>query len=54
LVGLKDLDQRSEYVRGQLIEALDHLITLGVAGFRVDAAKHMAADDLKVSLRCSL
>nr|AAW66411.1 Amyrel [Drosophila sternopleuralis] len=46
LVGLKDLDQGSDYVRTQLIEVLDELITLGVAGFRVDAAKHMAADDL--------
>lgn len=50
LVGLKDLDQSSDYVRKQLIEVLDHLITLGVAGFRVDAAKHMAATDLDVRL----
>lgn len=50
LVGLKDLDQSSDYVRRQLIEVLDHLITLGVAGFRVDAAKHMAASDLEVRL----
>lgn len=49
LVGLKDLDQGSEWVRDRLVEFLDHLVELGVAGFRVDAAKHMKADDLKVS-----
>ncbi|XP_030368982.1 alpha-amylase-related protein [Scaptodrosophila lebanonensis] len=47
LVGLKDLDQGNNWVRTQLIAFLDHLIQLGVAGFRVDAAKHMAASDLK-------
>nr|AAO14611.1 AMYREL [Drosophila greeni] len=47
LVGLKDLNQHSDYVRSKLIEFLDHLIELGVAGFRVDAAKHMAAEDLE-------
>jgi len=50
LVGLKDLDQSSDWVRSKLIEFLDHLIELGVAGFRVDAAKHMASEDLEVSL----
>lgn len=48
LVGLKDLDQSKEWVRDRLVEFLDHLVELGVAGFRVDAAKHMKADDLKV------
>nr|AYU65441.1 amylase-related protein [Drosophila baimaii] len=47
LVGLKDLNQHSDWVRSKLIEFLDHLIELGVAGFRVDAAKHMAAEDLE-------
>ncbi|XP_037950210.1 alpha-amylase-related protein [Teleopsis dalmanni] len=48
LVGLKDLDQSQEYVRDRLVEFLDHLVELGVAGFRVDAAKHMAATDLEI------
>ncbi|KAK9871280.1 hypothetical protein WA026_011550 [Henosepilachna vigintioctopunctata] len=46
LSGLKDLNQGSEYVRGKLVEYLNHLIDLGVAGFRVDAAKHMWPADL--------
>ncbi|XP_011187161.2 alpha-amylase-related protein [Zeugodacus cucurbitae] len=48
LVSLKDLDQSTEWVRERLVEFLDHLIKLGVAGFRVDAAKHMPAEDLKI------
>nr|Q9NJP0.2 RecName: Full=Alpha-amylase-related protein; Flags: Precursor [Drosophila elegans]AAF25712.2 putative amylase-related protein [Drosophila elegans] len=51
LVGLKDLDQSSDWVRSKLIEFLDHLIELGVAGFRVDAAKHMASEDLEYIYR---
>ncbi|KAI8121942.1 hypothetical protein FF38_02197 [Lucilia cuprina] len=48
LVGLKDLDQSNEWVRERLVEFLDHLVELGVAGFRVDAAKHMRASDLEI------
>lgn len=48
LVGLKDLDQSRDWVRDRIVEFLDHLIDLGVAGFRVDAAKHMWPDDLRV------
>lgn len=40
--------QRSEYVRNTLVNFLNHLIDLGVAGFRIDAAKHMHPDDLKI------
>lgn len=47
LSGLKDLNQGSDYVRGKIVEYLNHLIDLGVAGFRVDAAKHMWPGDLK-------
>ncbi|CAG9766805.1 unnamed protein product [Ceutorhynchus assimilis] len=46
LSGLKDLDQSQDYVRGKIIEYINHLIGLGVAGFRVDAAKHMWPTDL--------
>lgn len=41
LLNLADLNQSSEYVRTQIAAFLNHLIDLGVAGFRVDAMKHM-------------
>ncbi|XP_030755557.1 alpha-amylase-like [Sitophilus oryzae] len=47
LTGLKDLDQSQDYVRGKIEEYMNHLISLGVAGFRVDAAKHMWPADLQ-------
>ncbi|CAG9836395.1 unnamed protein product [Diabrotica balteata] len=47
LSGLPDLDQSHEYVRKKIVEYLNHLVDLGVAGFRVDAAKHMWPADLK-------
>ncbi|KHJ99108.1 alpha amylase, catalytic domain protein [Oesophagostomum dentatum] len=47
LVGLLDLDQGKEYVRGKIVGYLNHLIDLGVAGFRIDASKHMWPGDLK-------
>nr|XP_023015287.1 alpha-amylase-like [Leptinotarsa decemlineata] len=46
LVGLPDLDQSKDGVRQKLVAYIDHLIDLGVAGFRVDAAKHMWPADL--------
>jgi alpha-amylase len=46
LVGLKDLDQSQDYVRGKIRDYMNHLIGMGVAGFRVDAAKHMWPADL--------
>lgn len=46
LVGLADLNTGSDYVRGKLAEYLNSLIALGVDGFRVDGAKHIAAGDL--------
>lgn len=47
LVSLKDLNQTMPYVRQKIIDYLNKLISLGVAGFRVDAAKHMWPEDLK-------
>jgi alpha-amylase len=46
LSGLPDLDTRSAYVRGKLADYLVELTSLGVAGFRVDAAKHIYPGDL--------
>lgn len=47
LLGLSDLDTGSKKVRERIISYLKDLISLGVAGFRIDAAKHIAADDLE-------
>ncbi|MEV4438961.1 alpha-amylase family protein [Streptomyces sp. NPDC049577] len=46
LVRLADLDTGSERVRTTVARYLDDLLGLGVDGFRIDAAKHIAADDL--------
>lgn len=46
LVQLADLDTGEEYVRGRIAGYLDDLLSLGVDGFRIDAAKHMPAADL--------
>ncbi|WP_326686018.1 MULTISPECIES: alpha-amylase family protein [unclassified Streptomyces] len=47
LVGLADLDTGSDKVRSAIAGYLDDLRSLGVAGFRIDAAKHMAAADVE-------
>ncbi len=46
LVNLADLKTESEKVRNTLADYLNHLTELGVAGFRIDAAKHMPAEDI--------
>ncbi|SHE80516.1 alpha-amylase [Microbulbifer donghaiensis] len=46
LVGLNDLKTESDYVRGKIADYMNDLIGLGVAGFRIDAAKHMPAADI--------
>ncbi|GAO10295.1 alpha-amylase family protein [Streptomyces lydicamycinicus] len=46
LVGLADLDTGRDYVRTTIAKYLDDLRSLGVDGFRVDAAKHISAADL--------
>ena len=46
LVSLSDLNTGSDYVRTTIAGYLNKLISLGVDGFRVDAAKHVAAGDL--------
>ncbi|XP_063607949.1 alpha-amylase 4N-like [Penaeus indicus] len=47
LSGLNDLHQGSENVRDKIVEYLNKLIGWGVAGFRVDASKHMWPADLQ-------
>jgi alpha-amylase len=46
LVKLSDLDTGSDKVRSTIAAYLDSLRGMGVDGFRIDAAKHMAADDV--------
>ena len=46
LLGLSDLNQKSEHVQQQILAYLNDLLSLGVAGFRIDAAKHINALDL--------
>ncbi|KAL5288356.1 Amy-d.2 family protein [Megaselia abdita] len=48
LVALRDLNQTIPHVQNKILEFLDRLVDLGVAGFRVDAAKHMWPNDLRV------
>jgi len=43
---LSDLRTESSYVRGKLAGYLNDLISLGVDGFRLDAAKHINDNDL--------
>lgn len=46
LVNLADLDTASPKVRATIDSYLEDLLSLGVAGFRIDAAKHMDAEDV--------
>ncbi|XP_015436969.1 PREDICTED: alpha-amylase 2-like [Dufourea novaeangliae] len=48
LDGLHDLNQGTEHVRGKIVEFMNSAIDVGVAGFRMDAAKHMWPADLNV------
>lgn len=46
LVGLNDLKTESDYVRGKIAAYMNDLLSMGVAGFRIDAAKHMPSGDI--------
>ncbi len=50
LLGLADLDTGDESVRARLAEYLLGLVRLGVAGFRIDAAKHVQPVELDAIL----
>lgn len=47
LNGLPDLNQGTPYVREKIIEFMNRLIDMGIAGFRMDASKHMWPSDLQ-------
>jgi alpha-amylase len=48
LSSLPDLNQGNSVVRTKIVEFMNHLLDLGVAGFRMDACKHMFPSDLRV------
>lgn len=48
LNSLLDLNQTKPHVRQSIAGYMNHLIDMGVAGFRIDAAKHMWPQDLNV------
>jgi alpha-amylase len=50
LGGLPDLATEKASVRRSIADYLNHLIDLGVAGFRIDAAKHIGTADLTAIL----
>jgi alpha-amylase len=47
LSSLSDLRTESDYVRGKIAGYLNDLLSIGVDGFRVDAAKHIGEADMK-------
>lgn len=47
LVGLSDLDHKSQKVQDTILGYLNDLLSLGVKGFRIDAAKHIFAPELE-------
>jgi len=50
LVSLPDLDTASPRVQAQLADYLVDLADVGIAGFRIDAAKHIRSEDLAAIL----
>ena len=50
LYGMPDLNTGSTYVQEQIATYMKTLLGWGVAGFRVDAAKHMAPSEVKAIL----
>lgn len=50
LVGLPDLNHSVKWVQDKIVEYMNQLIRLGVAGFRVDAMKHMWPSYLSIIL----
>ncbi|KYO23553.1 amylase alpha 2A, pancreatic precursor [Alligator mississippiensis] len=50
LVSLLDLALEKDYVRSKIAEYMNYLIDIGVAGFRIDASKHMWPGDMKAFL----
>lgn len=51
LSNLPDLDGSNEYVRTKMVEYLNNLINIGVAGFRIANAKHMWPEDVDIIVK---
>ncbi|MFC4160370.1 carbohydrate-binding module family 20 domain-containing protein [Chitinimonas lacunae] len=51
LPGLPDLATGRDTVRGKIADYLKKLLSLGAAGFRIDAAKHIHEDDIAAILQ---
>jgi alpha-amylase len=49
--GLPDLNTALPAVQAQLADYLADLASLGIAGFRIDAAKHMRSEELAAILQ---
>ena len=49
-VGLQDLKTESAWVRDRIADYMNDLVSIGVAGFRIDAAKHVNPDDIEAIL----
>jgi len=47
LLNLADLETGDDSVRDTIVGYLEDLLSLGVAGFRIDAAKHIAPEDVE-------
>lgn len=48
LVGLPDLNHTIQWTRDRIVDLMNRFVDYGVAGFRVDAVKHMWPENLKV------
>jgi len=48
--GLPDLRVETDYVRQKIADYLNDLISIGVAGFRLDGGKHMRPEDIEAIL----
>lgn len=51
LKGLADLATETAYVQEQIADYLQKMMDIGVAGFRIDAAKHIPSDDIENILK---
>ncbi len=50
LVNLADLNTGSEYVRNKIAAYMNDMMSLGVAGFRLDASKHIDTNNIQAIL----
>ncbi|WP_053979702.1 alpha-amylase [Marinagarivorans algicola] len=51
LLGLSDLKTESAYVQQKIADYMNKMVDMGVAGFRIDGAKHIPAADIGAILR---